>query len=247
MVKFKSIIKVINDYIIKTHDGTSMSLIKPLQKEFAEKHKNIKTHEAVIFWDNEGNELNYIKGKIDKNNPKSSYRVTVREYLNQLKDSDYYDLHADHNHHSHYLYGIPTYLTCSDMYKLLIKNKNDKHVFRSISAEAPNGSRMTIIRGNKFNANTDELFYLNTINKIDKACSNYYGLYVSQVFSDTDKEQNRNTKLNINYNYNSLHKKSVEKFVKENGTLEHYLKSQGLYDDLAKINCKIRIKQPNGW
>ena len=166
MVKQKTIIRVIDTYLDKSHQSLSIHLSFPkVEQAFNDFHKETcdnkirKTEKGVII-DKDGNK---IYEKTDRSRDHVSWNTS------KLKDlyDDYGELNLAHNHprgddrivaeclsfgdinflfaHKHRPYGkrpdgSEGFLTEEPVY-----------ILKSISCESPNGSRMTLTRGDKFN------------------------------------------------------------------------------------------------
>lgn len=241
MVKYSAIIDIIDSYLEKTHDGTSMSKINSSLDNFAEKYGQIKDHEEISFYTDNGKEIMHLVGQEHGVDDK-----TLKPLTDKLEEENYTDVHVDHNHPTVWDTNVPTFLSENDMLTLMETNNDGDYIYRSISAESPNGSRMTIIRNDKFN-NEDHTMFKEVIQKINRESLHYsiitYKDAHMKALQQLSKEYTGNNKKEY-LKSKEFHKKADDLAIKKVGTLEDYLKNQGLYDELSSVNCKLRIKQP---
>ena len=231
MVKYKTILKVINESV-KTHDGTSLGKIRTSLDKIAPKIRNKKKEQAYIL-DEDGNIIQHKRGT--KNG------VEIDE--DTLKEEKHKNLHVTHNHPSDLtLDNIPTTFSEDDMEALLTKNNDDDYLFRSISAESPNGTRITLIHNNNFNE-ADENNYRNAMGKYIAKSFQYKTLIlqktkqimydkVQQYKADHPHESIPHMKMEI---------ETRKQIIKEMGGLDDYFKKEGVFKAFEDCNCKLRI------
>ena len=231
MVKYKTILKVINESV-KTHDGTSLGKIRHSLDKIAPKIRNKKKEQAYII-DEYGNIIQHKKGTGDS--------VEIDE--DTLKEEKHKGLHITHNHPSDLtLDDIPTTLSHADLLILNTKNNDGDYLFRSISAENPNGTRITLIRNNKFNESNEDDYHM-AVNKYFNSSIQYKHLIlqktkqimygkVQQYKSDHPHESIPHMKMEI---------ETRKEVIKEIGSLKGYLKKEGVIKSFEDCNCKLRI------
>ena len=254
MDTYDLILKTITEEITKCNDGTSIpkAVTKALDN-FAQQYANLKDHEEISFYTENGEEITHIVGQEHGVDEK-----TLEEIDKKLFEENYTNVNVDHNHPTVWDKFVPTFLTENDMANLKEKNSNGDYIYRSVSAESPNGSRMTILRNNKF-SEADYPLFEKTIEEINTyglrySISHYKSVHMkvlTEMTKDFEKwyysKENEDLHMDTYEYLNSrkfqeeAHRRTIEKI----GTLEDYLEKQGLLSDLEKANCKLRIKNPN--
>ena len=235
MPKYQYIIRTIEEYS-KTHDGTSLGTIRTSLDKISPKIRNKKKEQAYII-DEEGNIIQHKKGT--KNG------VEIDE--NTLKEEKHKNLHVTHNHPSDLtLDNIPTTLSEDDMEALLTKNNDDDYLFRSISAESPNGTRITLIHNNNFNE-ADENNYRNAMRKYIAKSFQYKTLILQKT---KQAMYNKVQQYKADHPHESIPHMKMEietrkEMIKEMGGLEDYFKKEGVFKAFEDCNCKLRITNNN--
>ena len=231
MVKYKTILKIINE-TVKTHDGTSLGKIRTPLDKIAEKIREKKKEQAYIL-DENGNIIQHKQGTKNE----------VELDTETLKYENQKNLHITHNHPSEItLDDIPTTLSHADLLMLNTTNNNGDYIFRSISAEAPNGTRITLIRNNKFNE-SNEYDYQFAVNKYSRASTQYKKL----VLQKTEEAMfNKVQQYKTDHPHESIPHMELEvetrkEVIKEIGSLNSYLEKEGVLKSFEDCNCKLRI------
>ena len=221
---------------IKTHDGTSLGKIRHSLDNIAPKIRNKKKEQAYIL-DENGNTIQHKQGT--KNGVEID--TDTLQYENQK------NLHITHNHPAEMtLDDIPTTLSHADLLILNTKNNDGDYIFRSISAEDPNGTRITLIRNNKFNE-TNEYDYQMAVNKYFNKSIQYKQL----VLQKTKQIMfNKVQQYKVDHPHESIPHMKMEvetrkEVIKEIGTLKGYLKKEGAIKSFEDCNCKLRITNNN--
>lgn len=231
MVKYKTILKVINESV-KTHDGTSLGTIRTSLDKIAPKIRNKKKEQAYIL-DEEGNIIQHKRGTGDS----VEIDTDTLQYENQK------GLHITHNHPSDLtLDDIPTTLSHADLLILNTTNNDGDYIFRSISAENPNGTRITLIRNNKFNE-TNEYDYHMAVNKYFNISIQYKQLILQKT---KQAMYNKVQQYKADHPHESIPHMKMEvetrkEVIKEIGSLSNYLKKEGVIKSFEDCNCKLRI------
>ena len=217
---------------LKTHDGTSLGKIRPPLDNIAPKIRNKKKEQAYILTEN---------GEIIRHKRGTKNGVIIDDKT--LIDENRKNLHLTHNHPSELtIDNIPTTLSTEDMEGLIMKNNNGEYLFRSISAEAPNGTRVTLLHNNKFNESNEADFHKAMTNYHTK-CFQYKGLILLKTKKAMfDKVQ----QYKFDHPHESIPHMKMEietrkQVIKEMGSLENYLQKEGVMKDFEDCNCKLRI------
>lgn len=229
MVKYKTILKIINE-TVKTHDGTSLGRIRTQLNKIAEKIREKKKEQAYIL-DENGNIIQHKQGT------KNEVELDTETLKNQK------NLHITHNHPSEItLDDIPTTLSHADLLMLNTTNNDGDYIFRSISAEAPNGTRITLIRNNKFDE-SNEYDYQFAVNKYSRASTQYKKLILQKteeaMFNKV--QQYKTDHPNERIPHMELEVETRKEVIKEIGSLNSYLEKEGVLKSFEDCNCKLRI------
>ena len=243
MVKYKYILDSIEVYIEKCSDGTDIPRAVTKQFErFTEKYGKLTDHEEVSVYDDNGNEVYHNVGNAH----------SVKTDIMSLIDSGYVEnLNSIHNHPSSTdpKYAlIPTYFSEADINKLLILGDGDglySYLFHSTTCCGSNGYRMTLIRGKDF-TDGDEANYVNAGQYLVDNCRDYYSKYSSALKKNAilradEYRESKDWKGVSEVKVEDFYKQAHEDTIKELGTMEQYLKKNGVYDGFKNAHCKLRI------
>ena len=236
MVKYGYILKAIENHTLKTHDGAGFkrTLTQSLNK-WAETHRTIKDHEEMAFYDDNGKEI-----FTQQNGEKDFVTMTDEDFNRVFNEETYHGLNLTHNHNSLYIDEVPTYLSTTDRDILLVKNNEGEYCFRSISAETPNGTRVSIAKNNKFTKeNEDDYKYV--FNEYNHACATYYDTYKDSRNKHARQIKQEYNKQGRKITGEELKEKSKKKAIKEIGTMKQYLTKKGYFDMFQEANCKLWI------
>lgn len=239
------ILKVL-DTTIKSHQHLRLnSRCLPVMDDFHDKHcgKKPRKSEVAIFVDKNGDEVFTKKGN------KTSVNFTDKE----IKDAyeDYGELNVTHNHPRGNLRPCAESLSRPDV--MLLKEKvelygkredgsegvlGEFYPFKSISCESSNGSRMTLVRGDKFSSNDEDLLF-----KASRRLEDYHEDYYVK-FYETMSNIRSNTNLNDFDSYedfeNAINKATFSKMGMFNENKE-FKDIQRMFRD---ANCKLTMTQP---
>ena len=236
MVKYKTILKVINE-AVKTHDGTSLGKVRNNLNKFAQKYNQLDHEEASIY-NAEGKEIRHI-------NQDQDTQVDLNEITEYLNKEGITGCHIDHNHPIlHYADVIPSPLSIPDMDMLRIKNDKGEYIYQSISCESKNGYRMTLIKNKNFSPKDEKRFQIET-DHFNESCNAYY-----EAFKKYNKDWSHAHAKEYHekgYTLDQFRKESVKQTVKELGTFEDFIFNERGYDKTFEdCNCKLRITKTNG-
>ena len=214
MVEYKWIYKSIDEAIIKCRTGGQLSSrVKKTLNTFAEKSRKWRKEQAIVI-DANGEILYSIKGKT------YSVNISSEEVIKLIQDNGMVgDFHIDHNHPTPYQNAereenlLPTSLSYPDVMRLVdcwspYSEKLDDFVsitpYKSVTAECPNGSRMTLNR-----------LGINEKNKVLEV--NEKGGDEFQKFMDDYTQANRNLGLKTG--------EFCQNIIKTGGLLEQHMDS----------------------
>ena len=233
MVKYNTILKIIEQETYKTHDGTSLGKIKQSLNQWAEQHRTQK-YEEIALYDNNG-KLIHTTTDEDRN-----FCEIKKEDFDKIFNQDKNKLlHLTHNHPNLYIDDIPTYFSITDKNLFLyVKNADGEPCFRSISAETKNGWRTTFIKNNKFNED-NEISFSFAFDKYNQSCKDYYEKY-SKLKMKYGKEHFKESKEK-GLTGKQFEKEAIEHTTKKLGTLQEYLEKEGVFKDFEECNCKLRF------
>lgn len=245
MVKYKTILSAIDEYliendIVKTHDGTSMKKIWNSINKFQDEYGQNK-YEHVEFYNENGKKVYHY----------TSNRVNGCG----LPNNDYFDkpgnqnLHLMHNHPGSEYTRYEPIMTClskDDVENLIRKNSNGENYYRSITCSATNGFTMSLIRKDDFD-DKDISSFNKAYSKLDEAYSEYKSKYLKALDNEL-REWNLAHPTNPDGTKEFLSKSEmynlgVKRLYKDEGTFTSYLKKQGIFDEFENCNCKLRIRE----
>ncbi len=226
-------------YTIKTHDGTSMGKINNALNNFAQSQigevDKVGGKEHLQIYDSNGKPyFNTIKEG-------STYQVSVP--TDDLREEK--NLHLAHNHTTLLEDGMPTMLSSGDTNILLEKNKDSDYIFQSITATSPSRRcpKVTLLRNNKFSEDDHPQF-----KKATEQMRDEYSRYREKFQNMVMKEEKKMVDEYMKEHPHGIrpfrfHTDAVNVAYKECGTLDQHFKSNGVYDELEKANCKLRITE----
>lgn len=234
--QMKNVILAIEDYLEKTHDGTSLGKVRNSLNEFAQKYNQLDHEEASIYG-TDGKKLKHI-------NQKHSTQVDLNEITDYLNKEGITGCHIDHNHPiNHYEDSVPSPLSIPDMDMLRIKNDKGEYIYQSISAESKNGYRMTLIRNNNFSPEDEPKFQITT-GHLNESCRAYY-----DAFKQTSKRwanQHAKEYADKGYSLDQFEKECTKQTLKELGSFEDFIFNERNYNhSFEQCNCKLRITKTN--
>lgn len=235
MVKYKTILSIIETEIEKCNDGTSFTrALTNSLNNWADKNRK-QDHEIMAFYDKEGN-LIFEEDNGDEN----GVVMSDEDFEKIFEKEGYNNLDLTHNHPSLHIDNIPTYLSTTDRDMLLVRNSKGEYCFRSMSAETPNGYRVTIVKNNNFSED-NHFDYEDTFNLYNLHCKDYHNAY-KEIQNDYAREKfYEYKKQGKKFSGEELRKESIEYTLKKLGSLDKYLRERGVFDNFKKANCKLRI------
>lgn len=183
MVDKKTITEIINKAIIvKCSDGWNLSTkVRSTFNQFAKDTRSL-THEELIMCDKQGNIVFSKKG--------DNHSVNISDDEDKELWSNYQDLDVDHNHPTVTGKDVTTCLSWEDMENPIKYNLGDKigehdyeevYLVKSVTAEAPNNSRMTLIRNHQFNITENGESYQKAREELVKVNSQYKNKFTDAV------------------------------------------------------------------
>lgn len=234
MVNREIIIKSIDNAIIKcSSDGTTFSKEVSEQLEiFQQRYGDLTDHEELSLYDKNGNLLTHEVGEAH------GVGVNLWEY------GDNEDLHVFHNHPTLFTDSVPTFLSVPDMKSMMRNNLEGGRLLRSVTAVSPNGSRMTLIKTNdfKYSASVED-----AIVNLNSKCIEYYETYSDRVVDYmVTKAVEYQSETGRTIRATEFRQEASEKVIKEMGTMQSFLKKNGVIDDLKSVNLKVKIKNGSG-
>lgn len=239
MVKYETILKVIEDDITKSHQH--LTLYKPLLPKFNKFHeqtcitKRFKKEKAYIC-DNNGKEIFTKLG--------SQHRISMD--LTTIKDlyEDYGELNFTHNHPS---IGQPIAecLSSADVSFLMETIRvydehegwsDDLFPVKSMSCESPNGSRMTLVRGDFFKKeNTNEM------RRLGKDLENLYSEYIEEASKTGSEILHSDGAKNTNMDLHTYIEKETNKKI---GRFEDWKEFKDIQSKMRKLDCRLEMTYP---
>lgn len=246
MVNKELILKAF-DTTIKSHQHLRLNgNVLPAFSSFHDKHcgKKPRKSEIAIFVDKNGDEVFTKKGN------KTSVGFTDKE----IKDAyeKYGELNVTHNHPRDNLRPCAEALSRPDV--MLLKDKvqlygkrddgsegvlGEFYPFKSISCESSNGSRMTLVRGDKFSSSDEDLLF-----KASRRLEDYHVDYYRK-FYETMSDIRSNTNLNDFASYedyeNAINKATFGKM----GMFDENKEFKDIQRMFRDANCKLTMTYPS--
>lgn len=260
MVKINSIIKAI-DYYVKCSE--KVTLPKGVVKSFNQFHNetcgdNILERERLICCDEKGNIFKTVESE---KNDDYKVRIPWGEICN-FQDENGGDIYLTHNH--------PPYTTTRPYVEFLsnadigllfkVYKKDDGFIIskdglsmfddpnewnygiRGISAESPNGARITLIRGDDFNyENQDKVLELTR--EVTR-----YAYNQNEAYYDRDYEfrlSHDDDFMNTFPSYEDYEKYVANETIKDMGLFEKSDKMKEYQEKYRKLGMKLTIEFPN--
>lgn len=154
--------------------------------------------------------------------------------------------------------GYTVIPNADDLEKLTAKNENGEYLVRSMSVASHNGTRMSVVRNNKFSSD-DEANFKQVNKELTKATQDYdfdfqetYSKNFEKAKSEISKDDFPMTIDGKDVAYypqvvNSIAMdKARRETIKEIGTFEqNVLENQGFYDKYEQCNVKFRVSRKN--
>lgn len=263
MVKQKTIIRVIDEYLDKSHQALSIHLSFPkVEKAFNDFHKEtcdkkIRKTEKGIVVDKDGNK---IYEKSDRRKGSVSWSIS------KLKDlyDEYGELNMTHNHPRGDDRIVTECLSAGDV-RFMFLNKHrpygkrpdgsegfltddDVYLLKSISCESPNGSRMTLTRGDKFNkANESKVLSLG--GKLENTFVDYMSKYYktrNEVRNGISEEQfnKQFRKPNGAMDFDKFHNYISQESLKKVGRFEDSKDFKEIQKEFRENDCMLTMDFP---
>lgn len=230
------------DEITKTHDGTSLGKISSVMDKWTQSKVGKRDYSSVSFTEDgqivQGSELreNQLSDlhRMDNSGENGTYTCT-RIYENGSVEYQSTD--------------IPHHFIMND---LMDKNKDGEYLNRSISLVSYNGTRMTVVRNNKFNDENHDMFN-KTCEDMETASKEYNDMFSErwkarvQEMIDNREFPNKIKGHNLSspiYLSHYLEHKAKQEVLKDMGTWEqNVLKGQGFDKRFEECNTKFRVSR----
>lgn len=245
MINKELIDKTITDIINKSHQHLTIQNEKVINtfNDFHDKYCGEKPRKSeVTEWtDLEGNSIFTKKGK----------KLQVDFTDKEIKDAyeKHGEIHMTHNHPRGNTRPPAECLSTSDI-NLVTETKfntydngggktGEYQPFKSISAESSNGSRMTFVRGDKFDSTKD----MKKIREADSKLQNYWENYYHNYYHTLS---NIRSKTNINdFKSSSEYEKHLhDSTIKEIGEFEKNKDFKDAQKLFREGNCKLILSHP---
>ena len=242
MVKYETIIKIIEEELDKSHQH--LRLYESLLPSFNKFHKQTcgekprKTEKGLIC-DNNGNEIFSKTG--------SKHQISIPSNTIDNLYEKYGELNLTHNHPS---IGKPITesLSASDV-QFLLQERQEYHEgvkgdyyfpIKSISCESPNGMRMTLVRGDKFQyENMNKAVALGA--KLQKAHEEYIEKAAevrSPIYKDLKPED---------LNGENVYDYATKQTLKQIGRFEDTKEFKQIQEEFRNFDCKLAVSYPEDY
>ena len=257
MVKYEYLIRAIEEEFIKSHQR--LLLPKPIKNSFNKFHKETcedkyLKKERIIITDKDGNVV------YEKTGGKTSVRFPSNRELDALYQK-YGDLYVDHNHPREGSRRVAECLSQDDMLKIFsitplfvegqYKPIDNVHTIKSVSMESPNGSRMTLTRGDYWDKleREDQFNTRQLCSKLQKEYVNYMEEYINkreEVTEQTTADEARQF-LDDDYHFRSRDFRNYlsEQTMKKMERFEDTETFKDIQKQFRKYNCKLVVEYPS--
>ena len=243
--------KSLTDAINKSHQHLRLpsGVIETFNK-FHDKTcgEKIRKTELGLFTDSEGNEI------LTKRGGKTSITWDTRTVHDAFKEHG--ELHMTHNHprtNGEGMRSVAECLSTTDIDTFLRdytysvdggQTLFDKPVFieKSISCESPNGSRMTLVRGDKYKIEdyNDAMDYAFEL-------SDAFFIYEGDFFTNLQKMKENYPYDNNKYNYSDYCQFLTKKTINKLGRFEDSDKFKSIQKDFRRVNLKLTMTYPSDY
>lgn len=233
------------DNTIKSHQHLRLNgKCLPVFDAFHDKHcgKKPRKSEISVWVDSEGNDVFTKKGT------KNRVGFTEREIRENYEK--YGEMNVTHNHPRDNLRPPIECLSDGDVAFILDSHSHfdgDTGVnttfypFKSISCESSNGSRMTLVRGDKFANNTRE--QNSKVREARKELQNYFQSYYDNYYETMSKVR-QDYNMDDFPNYVEYRNTIIAKTFEQTGYFEKSSKFKEIQQKFREGNCKLTMTQP---
>lgn len=240
---YELILNVIEEEIIKCSQGITVpKLVLEYFNDFHERTCNKEKYlpiERVEIYSKEYSLAYHNQGTLDSCD--LDWDTIIDQYENDWHNL--LDLHLTHNHP---LLMCANSLSQGDIeclfYSYFPSSMSEEleglhYPLKSVSTESPNGSRMTLVRGDNFNVD-DEDRVIELGGELEENCKNY-------VFSFYGKKGQIMEKYKDNFdNVDDLKVYANRKCISEMGRFEQSKEFKKIQKEMRKLNCKLTVSYP---
>ncbi len=266
MVSERIIIKSIENAIVKCSqryrlNKNVVNALDKFHKETCSGKKIRKTEKGIAL--TEDGEIVYTN-----NGGKSSVKWDMGK-IEELYHQ-YGELHINHNHPNHGSGPVANSFSYQDMEFMFYEGARqqygvredgtegilggDIYFFKSISTESPNGSRMTLVRGDNFK-DDDKSEALSLASDLESYTLNYRDDFLQACFKisaehpyDTVIEKNPNDDIQtVNAKFYQYVDYVHNEALKEIGTYEKNQRFKDIQKGFSNINCKLTYTFPQDY
>ena len=246
MVKYKHIIKAIEEDINKSHQH--LLLPKTVRGAFNKFHeqtcgKKIRRTEKAGMYDENGNEI------FTKNGGKHSVSWGLSVIPNLYDEHGY--LHITHNHPKYSHEYQPEVLSWADVDVLFTRHMpygirpdgsegylDEVFPVKSVSCETADGSRMSLIRGDKFKYED-----ANKVHRLCEKLEEYHGDYVAKYYKLQADYFDKYHSEDFN-NWNEYSKFIHNKVINDIGVYERNPEFKEIQKEIREYNCRLEYTRP---
>lgn len=229
-------------YMMKCGKGAFNSKVLNTFNQFREETKDWN-HEKVIFVTNKGETVWSKEGDKDS--------VQLDTYQGWLQSEHNGLLHIEHNHPQvNGLEYFPCILSVDDINKMQ-DSANSRYLYRSITAEYPNGTRMSVSKTKdfQFNHDFDKDDKVRELSKIyNGAISKYVHEYRDKILQYTGLSLDDFIKsVGEPESWGSIEYKQevCKKVTNDMGSVQSYLESEGVVDAFLKEGLVLKLTGEN--
>lgn len=256
MVKYYTILKVIEEEMVKCSQGYRLSdKVLDNFNKFHEQNcgNNINTKERALILDRDGNYL-YETTSNDEQQVDVNWERIVEIYNETGKE-----VHITHNHPRGTFRLVAESLSVPDVRGLfrfefhILTDENGNQILtdkglpvfseaiypiKSISCESPNGARMTLIRGDNFNthSNDNQKAY-----DLGERLTDYLHNYYKDYYETSNRKMLQYFGTDTIEN---VEKKVHKETIAEVGVFEKNKEFKEIQKEFRDINCKLDYKFP---
>ena len=248
MVKYETILKVIEDEITKSHQHLKINpQVHNSLNQFRKRTRKRKTELGYLLND-KGEKMREVKG--DKDSVMFGGYMAYCYEKNNLQP-----LHVEHNHPNPVWSPYPTCLSATDMRGLFldVSSIDDKLMCKSVTAEDSwNNSRMTLVLGDSWHKKPLSEWDDKMISKKSKAmdlsqkledlhikCEEEYYKHEDDYFNEVWDKGDYHLKTSEDFDfYNNLRKKSKIRAMKNTGYSEELKK---IKKEFRELDCRLTL------
>lgn len=251
MVQYKHIIQAIEEDINKSHQH--LLIPKTVEKTFDKFHEetcgeHISKKEHYIASNNQGDIQTILHG--DEDSVPINWMGACQHY-----DETGEPLHDTHNHPRNGQKVCAECLSSKDIDNLFLKYDGSEffdeplydepvYPFKSTSCESANGTRMTLVRGDKFNPKNEKKAHKLGV-KLEKYWSDYYDEYYSyanKIASKTTIDEWKKIMKDDTLTYEEYNKYIHAQTIKKVGVFEQNKEFKDIQKEFRSLDCRLSYK-----